>query len=88
MATIRDVMDTCEKAKFSMRHFGCTKAWRTAFEGHISLVGKAIVSDVVDSNKLVDLSPNIKLGPLGELAYVSLRLFILGNTIRRTDSPL
>jgi len=88
MATIGHVMETCSRARLGMRYFGCSDRWRREFDEHVTRLGKAIVLDVRDSAGANDLSPKVQLGQLGELAYLSLRLFIQFNSEKRTSNLL
>jgi hypothetical protein len=81
MVTIREVMDECKRVRFSVKHFGSTNVWRNRFDTLVTQVGKAIASDISYSTELVDLSPNVELGPMGELAYLNLRMFLKNNQI-------
>ncbi|MDF1497432.1 MAG: hypothetical protein P1P90_05235 [Patescibacteria group bacterium] len=88
MPTIRDVMDTYHRASLGMEYFGCTPEWKIKFEKLVTRVGHAISMDIAFSHEIVDLSPNVELGPLGLIAFQNLRLFIEENSVQRTDSLL
>ena len=82
MATIRDVMNECEKTRRCIQLFGASYPWRERFDALVSRVGKSIASDISHSNQIIDLSPDVELGPLGELAFFNLQLFLQHNKLK------
>ena len=88
MTTIRDVMNECKSVRRSIRLFGATYPWRDRFDALVSKVGKAIASDISHSQEIVDLSPDIELGPRGELAYFELQMFLKKNQLTMPKHPL
>jgi hypothetical protein len=84
MPTIGDVMETHKRVNYGIKHFGATDAWKRRFDVLVTQVGKAIANDISYSKELLELSPNIQLGPLGELAYMNLCLFLKNN---QTSAP-
>lgn len=81
-------MEKIKRAELGMNYFGNTEEWRVEFEEHVTRLGKAIIHDMADTKEVIDLSPNVALGPLGELAYLSLSLFIKYKSQKRISNLL
>lgn len=88
MSKIQDVMDTFHRTNLGIEYFGCSKEWREQFDRHVRNICIAIAVDVAESSEIVDLSPQLELGPLGNLAYFNLRTFIKSTTQVRRSSLL
>lgn len=76
MPKIQDVMDTFHRANLGIEYFGCSKEWREQFDRHVRNIGIAIALDVAENVEITDLSPQLELGPLVNLAYFNLLTFI------------